>query len=200
MFLTILALNYPMVFYKSEIIQMLISVITISLAFSLAIMQSFPIILLTVGLGFILHEVAHKLVAIRFGCKAFYKMWVEGLVLAVFLAVITGGRFIFAAPGAVYIFKHGLTRRENGLISIAGPATNIALAFIFLFIMFIPALSELGAWGFRINLFLAMFNLLPFPPLDGSKVISWNPAVWFMAIAVSGAFLFFPEQMLSLFI
>jgi Zn-dependent protease len=187
-----------MAFYKSEVIQMLISVFTISLAFSLGFLVSFPLIFLTVGLGFILHEMGHKLVALRFGCKAFYKMWVEGLVLAIIFAIATGGRFIFAAPGAVYIYKPGLTRKENGLISLAGPMTNVLLAFIFFFLMLTPALQEVGAWGYRINLFFAMFNLLPFPPLDGSKVITWQPSVWFIVMAVAAVLFFFPQVLFNL--
>jgi Zn-dependent protease len=187
-----------MTFYKSEIIQMLISVITISLAFSIGLLVSFPLVLLTVGLGFILHEIGHKLVAIRYGCKAFYKMWVEGLVLALIFALATNGQLIFAAPGAVYIYKQNLTRRENGIISLAGPMTNIILAFLFFYVTLLPGLEILGAWGFKINLFLAMFNLLPFPPLDGSKVITWNPALWFITIALAAVLFFFPQAIFNL--
>ena len=189
-----------MAFYKSEIVQMIISVITISLAFSLGFLLSFPLILLTVGLGFILHEIAHKMVAIRLGCKAFYKMWVEGLILAIVFAIATGGRFVFAAPGATYIYKPNLTRRENGLISVAGPLTNVVLAFLFfpLALGTQPFLKELGTWGFRINLFLAMFNLLPVPPLDGSKVVGWNPTLWFLVIGTAAVLFFFPQVLLGL--
>jgi Zn-dependent protease len=190
-----------MTFYKSEVVQMIISVITISLAFSLGFLLSFPLILLTVGLGFILHEIAHKLVAIRLGCKAVYKMWVEGLVLALVFAIATGGRFVFAAPGATYIYKPNLTRRENGIISVAGPLTNVVLAFLFfpLALGSQTFLQELGTWGFQINLFLAMFNLLPVPPLDGSKVIGWNPTIWFFVIGTAAVLFFFPQVLLGLF-
>jgi Zn-dependent protease len=189
-----------MVFYKSEIAQMLISVLTISLAFSLGFLVSFPLVLLTVGIGFIAHEIGHKIVALRFGCRAVYKMWVEGLILALVFAFATAGRFIFAAPGAVYIYKPGMTRRENGLISLAGPLTNVALAFVFFFLILTPApfLQQLGAWGFKINLFFAMFNLLPVPPLDGSKVMSWNPSVWLIVMVVSAVLFFFPQVLYSL--
>ena len=190
-----------MTFYKSEIVQMIISVVTISLAFSLGFLLSFPLILLTVGLGFILHEIAHKLVAIRLGCKAVYKMWVEGLVLALVFAIATGGRFVFAAPGATYIYKPNLTRRENGIISVAGPLTNVVLAFLFfpLALGSQTFLHELGTWGFQINLFLAMFNLLPVPPLDGSKVIGWNPTIWFLVIGTAAVLFFFPQVLLGVF-
>ncbi|MCD6434530.1 MAG: site-2 protease family protein, partial [Candidatus Diapherotrites archaeon] len=46
-------------------------------------------------------------------------------------------------------------------------------------------------WGAYINFFLAFFNLLPVPPLDGSKVIVWNKFVWLITIAVAGFASFF---------
>jgi Zn-dependent protease len=188
-------------FEKTELVHMLISVITVSLAFSIPFFISFPLVFATVGLGFLLHEIAHKITAIRFGCVAVYRAWMEGLVLAVLFAFATGGRFVFAAPGAVYIFKPFLTRRENGLISVAGPAMNILLAMGFALFMLIPntTMQLIGAWGYTVNIFLAFFNMLPIPPLDGSKVLGWNPAVWFLVIALAGVGFFFKEAFLGVF-
>ena len=62
-----------------------------------------PSLLVAVGLGFVLHELAHKFVAVRYGFYAEFKMWLEGLIFALFTAFILG--FVFVAPGAVYI--HG---------------------------------------------------------------------------------------------
>jgi Zn-dependent protease len=45
--------------------------------------------------------------------------------------------------------------------------------------------------GARLNLWLAAFNLLPFPPLDGFKVFSWKPAVWALVALPSLALSFF---------
>ena len=183
--------------HKTELIHILISVVTISLAFSInpfgktfISLGTFSVVLLTVGAGFILHELAHKLIAQKYGCIAGYKMWVEGLVLALFMAVFTG--FVFAAPGAVYIYKQGLTRKEDGHISIAGPATNILLAT--LFALLIPSgnsfAAAVGVVGFQVNSFLALFNLLPIPPLDGSKVFRWNKTAWAAIIALSAVMVF----------
>jgi Zn-dependent protease len=175
--------------HTKELIDIVISVVTISLAFSLTFqLGSFPLVFLTVGMGFILHELAHKMVAIRFGCIAVYRMWIEGLILAVFMALAF--RVVFAAPGAVYIYKPHLTRHEDGMISIAGPLTNIILAFIFLYCMLLPGLQMLGWFGFQVNIFLALFNLLPIPPLDGSKVFLWSKVAWlvFFALALAGVF------------
>jgi len=179
-------------FSRTEVIHITISVITISLAFSLPFFLSFPVVFLTVGLGFLLHELGHKFVAIKLGCVAVYRAWMEGLVIALIFAFATAGRFVFAAPGAVYIYKKGgLTLREDGLISIAGPLVNVLLAFFFLWFFIGTKLIEIGMWGFRINMFLGAFNMLPIPPLDGSKVIRWNKAAWGLVffIALIGSFI-----------
>jgi len=174
-------------FYRGEIFDLFVSFFTISLAFSLFAInfgnyQLIPIIFLAVGLGFVVHELSHRFVAIHFGCHAFYKAWTMGLVFALMMAVITGGRFIFAAPGAVYIYKANLTRREDGIISLAGPFSNFVLSilFVFLYVLLpqIAFIKALASWGFTINIFLGLFNLLPIPPLDGSKVAAWSFKVW----------------------
>jgi Zn-dependent protease len=177
---------------RTEFIHILISVITISLAFSLAFIQSFPLVFFTVGLGFIMHEMGHRAVAKRFGCIAQYRAWMEGLVLALIMAFATGGRFIFAAPGAVYIYKPGLTRRENGMISAAGPMMNILLGVFFLWFFMGTSFPEFAQWGFKVNMFLALFNLVPFGPLDGAKVLEWNRTVW--------AIMFIPLLFLNFFL
>lgn len=150
----------------------------------------FIIMLIAVGAAFIFHELAHKAVAQRFGCWAEYRMWDTGLIIAFFLAITIG--FVFAAPGAVYIQSgHAvITRRENGLISVAGPAANLVLALLFLMLTFAGGIFGLLGWiGFRINVFLALFNMIPFPPLDGSKVMEWDRKVWAVVVVTASILL-----------
>jgi Zn-dependent protease len=146
----------------------------------------FAIMLVAVGAAFIFHELAHKAVAQRFGCWAEYRMWDTGLIMAFLLAVTLG--FVFAAPGAVYI-QSGyapITRRENGLISLAGPVANLGLALLFLMLAFGGGVfGLLGRIGFIVNTFLALFNMIPFPPLDGSKVMAWDKKVWAAVIVTA---------------
>ena len=141
--------------------------------------------LLTVGVGFLLHELAHKVVAVRFGQAAEFRADYGMLGLAV-AAGLAG--FLFAAPGAVYHRGH-ITARENGLIALAGPATNLGLAAVFLPLTAFPGfLGAVGTLGVTINLLLAAFNMLPFGPLDGRKVLAWS-RVAFVAAFVPSAIL-----------
>lgn len=147
---------------------------------------TFSIALLTAGLGFIGHELAHKFTALRYGCWAEFRAWTWGLTMALVFALVSRGNFIFAAPGAVYItpiarpfgWGNETSRKETGLISLAGPMANIALAVIFLLLIEFGRFLEFSTLGYGVNLWLAAFNLLPFSPLDGQKVFSWNRLVW----------------------
>jgi len=142
--------------------------------------------LATVGVAFLLHELAHKVVAVRFGQVAAFQADYAMLFLAV-MSALAG--FLFAAPGAV-VHRGRITARENGLIALAGPVTNIGLAAVFLPLMlFGPGLLGLvGQRGVSINLLLAGFNMIPYGPLDGKKVIGWSKSVY-LAVAVPSVLL-----------
>ncbi|NWG09360.1 MAG: site-2 protease family protein [Nitrososphaerales archaeon] len=180
-------------FSWTEFQHLLIAWLALGLAFSISTIGSlglftmfFMISLLTIGAGFIGHELLHKFVAQRYGCYAEFRMWPMGLILALAFAVLSGGRLIFAAPGAVYItpMLYDITKRENGIISLSGPMANVFIALIFLsFAFYNGLLGEIGSLGFYINALLAAFNLIPLPPMDGYKVFMWNKFVW-AALAV----------------
>jgi Zn-dependent protease len=196
-------------FSREEIRDIIIAVIALTVLYSLSITQPIgwsienltfflPISFVAVGLGFILHELGHKVVAQRFGFLSEFRRWDYGLILGL-LTVPLG--FMFFAPGAVYFGYYGrmVTVEEEGKISLAGPVVNIILALIFLAsILFIrPSLSLSNAGtmyivlltlvlGFNVNSYLALFNLLPIPPLDGSKIVQWNLPIYLLALAFSG--------------
>jgi Zn-dependent protease len=126
---------------------------------------------LTVGVAFLLHELAHKVVAIHYGQVAEFRADYTMLALAVG-AGLAG--FLFAAPGAVY-HRGYLNERENAFIALAGPLTNVALAVAFFPLFLLGGfLGEVGQLGVTINAALAAFNMLPFGPLDGRKVRNWS--------------------------
>ncbi|NYZ77993.1 site-2 protease family protein [Candidatus Micrarchaeota archaeon] len=145
----------------------------------------FAIVFLTIGLGFILHELAHRFVAMRYGAHAEYRAWTLGLFLAIVLAVTVG--FIFAAPGAVYIFGR-VNRKQNAMISLAGPVTNLVLAGVFIALS--PFLGAVSAIGAQVNLWLGLFNMIPFFPFDGQKVAAWDWRIWLAVFLVFILFFF----------
>jgi Zn-dependent protease len=152
------------------------------------------IALLTVGIGFILHEMAHKFTAIRYGFWAEFHKDNSMLLVAVVLASLVG--FVFAAPGATVIYSNtadgrGLSREQNGRISAAGPVVNLLLCIPFAALLVISGglsslsgniLAQIGLAGIQINAMIAAFNMLPISILDGNKVFSWNIPVFLVLI------------------
>jgi len=140
---------------------------------------------ITVGLGFLLHELAHKFLAQRYGCIAEFRAFDTMLMLALVMSFFG---FILAAPGAVFIHGNVNTAR-NGRISAVGPLVNIILGLVFfvLLVTFIAAsahklLIDLAFYGLSINGWLALFNMLPFWQLDGTKVLKWNKKIYALMV------------------
>jgi len=168
-------------------------------AMDIDVISTFIILLFAIGIGFIAHEMAHKWMAIRYGAAARFVLWPQGLLL-MFLLALLPFKFIFAATGAVYIFKPYISKKENGIISAAGPAMNLALCVVFLAVLLvapalkislIPIISAICKFGIQINSFLALFNLIPFAILDGKKVKDWNWQIWAGLVVISFVFMFF---------
>lgn len=154
---------------------------TINNIFSVSFGIMFLVSLFTAGIGFLFHELAHKIVAQRYGCLAEFRAFDQMLYLAVGLAALVG--FIFAAPGAVMIAGQ-ITRKENGIISAAGPLTNFVLGSAFLGLMFfLPSFDFIFSIGFQINFWLGLFNMIPFWNFDGKKIWNWNNYVWLGMVA-----------------
>jgi len=180
---------------RDLIISMVIITVLFAYIFSGRTLPSFSLIVVTfiaVGLGFILHELAHKFVAMRYGFWAEYRLWVEGLIFAIITAALG---FLFVAPVAVYIHGENISREQNGKISASGPATNLILAgLFFLLLYYFPSgelVTTIGVLGFYVNSFLAMINLIPISMLDGAKIIRWNPIIWVVMAGITGVMVFY---------
>ncbi len=183
-------------FSKTELKDLLKAWVIISLAFSfllsqfsslMAVASMFIVSSLTVGIGFLFHEMAHKIVAQKYGCWAEFRASNSMLLLSLVMSLFG---FLIAAPGAVLI--NGIVdRKSNGKISLAGPLTNIILALAFLALSFIVPLSmsSLAGYGFKINVWLALFNLIPFGIFDGAKIIAWDNKIWAVCLIITLALL-----------
>jgi len=184
-------------FSRTELIHLLISICVLTIAFSLLITRNnilngllegfkpdilpYGIFLSFLGIitAFIFHELSHKFMAQKHGLWAEYRMFPKGLFLALILGIFTP--IVFAAPGAV-MFMGGSKYHETGRIAMAGPLANIIFAFatfpLFFFVFFGTQIGAILGFICFINAILAVFNLLPFGPLDGVKIVRWNATVW----------------------
>lgn len=154
------------------------------------VLQLVAIAALAALTGFVSHEMAHKISAQRGGYWAEFRLSPIGLLVSVLTAA---AGFLFAAPGATMI--GGMANlRDWGRTSLAGPATNFVYALIFLTGAF--ASARVPGWTYLSTIFLFLayinglfsaFNMIPFGPLDGAKVLRWSGPVWVVCFVTFGA-------------
>ncbi|PJC54081.1 MAG: site-2 protease family protein, partial [Candidatus Levybacteria bacterium CG_4_9_14_0_2_um_filter_35_21] len=141
----------------------------------------------------ILHEIAHGFVADRLGdptARLLGRLTLNPRnhidpvmsILLPLLLIFSGSPVIFGAAKPVPVDPFNLKegRKDLAIVSLAGPLTNVIIAIIagfiikfsFIFGSFAPIAEVLLLIVVQINLLLAIFNLLPIPPLDGSKIFS----------------------------
>ena len=138
-----------------------------------------------------LHEAAHGWVASKLGdhtARMMGRVTLDptkhidpiGTIAIPLVLLLSSSGFIFGWAKPVPINFNALRNGKNGMIwvALAGPGANIVMAICWLFVMIIAinmnitVLIEMGRIGILVNCVLAVFNLLPIPPLDGSRVIS----------------------------
>ncbi len=158
--------------------------------YAVAVVVGAPIALV---LGLALHEFAHALVAYRLGDLTPVRdgrLTINPLahfdIFGTLLILLAG--FGYGRPVMVNPYNFRIDRRIGmGLVALAGPVTNVLIALVFgLSLRLLFAVNDgfdfrqPGATDFVIaifslivsfNLALAVFNMIPFPPLDGSKVL-----------------------------
>jgi Zn-dependent protease len=182
---------------QNEMIDLLLAWGGTSLAFAIAlsggnVFQGMFVTLiivsaLTCGLGFVVHELAHRVVARSYGAEAHFASN-NGMLVISLLVAFTG--FFIAAPGAVYPRGH-LSQSQMGLVALAGPVSNLVLAAIFLLLSLILGGLSLPFFvilllniGYTINAWLGLFNMIPVDPIDGGKIIRWNKVAFGITVAV----------------
>ena len=177
--------------------QLLLSAIVLIIAFSLrALVRGDYVgaiaLALAVAIGFVFHELSHRRTAIKLGYIARYRLWPTGLLLALLLSIITLGRVVFAAPGAVVIYPRfhwmPVSRSDYFKIAASGPLANIVIGLLSYLALHLPLTLPVYIillYIAYVNLFLALFNLLPIPPLDGYTVFRYSIKYWMVLFIVA---------------
>jgi len=157
------------------------------IAVSIAVLgfHPYPFTLVDAGLligvitGFLVHEFSHKVVATRSGLKAGFVADAYGIALT----VVSGALPIkILAPGYVMITGPWYMERAFKKSVAAGPASNIMVSAVALIAGLLagsgtPWRSLLISTS-SINAWFALFNLIPVPPLDGSKILRGGQRLW----------------------
>jgi Zn-dependent protease len=151
------------------------------------------------------HEVAHGFVAYKYGDPTAKMMGrltlnpiahidpVGTIIVPLMLFIFSKGTFIFgtAKPVPVNFYNLRHPRRDSALVSAAGPATNVIIAFLSILLLvliskisivfnssafigqkIILPLYKMLQYSISFNIFIAAFNLLPVPPLDGGRIVT----------------------------
>jgi Zn-dependent protease len=144
--------------------------------------------LLGLAIAIILHEVAHGYVALQLGDPTAYyagrltlnpikhvDLW--GTIIIPLLLIVSGTGFVFGWAKPVPVNYYNLRAGKWGpvLVALAGPATNLVILLIAGTLARVApvdtSLPALLTWIALINGVLMFFNLIPVPPLDGSKIL-----------------------------
>jgi len=185
----------------SALLVMAVGLSSAPLFFKASILNLHPGILIVSSLifvlVFILHEIAHKLVAQHYGLWAEFRLVLFGVLLTL-ISIIPLPMFKIISPGAVMIA--GFADKEIvGKTAIAGPATNLILAMISLVLYsFLPSpFLEAALMSVAFNAWIASFNLFPIGVLDGWKVFRWNKIAWTLVFVPSIILTIFTLTLLS---
>ncbi|MDE2312246.1 MAG: site-2 protease family protein [Patescibacteria group bacterium] len=149
----------------------------------------------------IVHEVSHGLMAEQLGDDTAREQGritlnpiphidpIGTILVPLLIFFGSGGRFWFGAAKPVPVNFHNLKNPKSGmaLVSLAGPLSNFFLAVLFVVPIKLHLTNSVSypilLMGIYINLLLATFNLVPIPPLDGSKILaSFLPDEWLYKI------------------
>lgn len=162
---------------------------------NLTLIQRIVVWILPVVFAITVHEVAHGWVAKKFGDNTASQLGrltlnpikhvdLVGTLLLPGLLLITGTGFIFGWAKPVPVDPRNFTnpRRDMAIVALAGPVSNLLMALFWALLARIGVTINIeavslpliyaGAAGISINLVLALLNMLPIPPLDGSRILT----------------------------
>ncbi len=132
-----------------------------------------------------------KIYALHIGYSIEYKMWIYGILASLILCFASNGSIYFLAVGGFMLymmpghrlgyFRYDINYFSMGVVALIGPLANILLALFFKIFSFLP--SPLIQKAMLFNALIAIFSMLPIPPLDGSKLLYASRPFYVFALA-----------------
>ena len=151
---------------------------------------------LLVGITVFVHHASQRLMALSLGFYAEQKLWWHGLIISLILVLLTNGyvKFLAATSTIIHLlpmhrlgaFRYGPNISSIMKVSLAGPVGNIFFSAFVKSLEWVNLLPhDFAERLFVMNLWFAAWNLLPIPPLDGSKLLYYSRLTYmFMAASL----------------
>ncbi|MBI2135504.1 M50 family metallopeptidase [Candidatus Woesearchaeota archaeon] len=147
--------------------------------------------ILIVALAVLVHESAHRVIALIGGYRAEYRVWWYGLMFGLILTIVSRGKIWFLLPGGFIVdilqrhrlghFRYGINYWIVGIIAFMGALANLLLAMIFKILMYIPYFqgNPLLEKVVLVNVIYAIMSLLPLPGLGGINLLYASRITYF---------------------
>ncbi len=177
-------------------------------------LMEMPLVLVMVFFSVVCHEIAHGFTAYKLGdptasragrlsFNPIVHIDLFGTIILPAMLILTKSPFLFAWAKPVPVNPAYFRDRKKGmmLVAMAGPATNLAIAIVLSGVLQLAGgilpefFARTFAWVSLINIMLMVFNLIPIPPLDGSRIVARflkGKALWhYMKLERFGMFIVF---------
>ena len=186
-------------FSRQELLDLLLGALVLGFVFSFRDwgFGKFSIAVLIALLSILFHVVSQKIIALKVGFHAEYKIWWTGLGIAMILAFISNGStWWILVPGGVSFSlmaglrlgrsRYGLNYFPMGMVGLVGAISSIVLATIFksIDLWFLGGSSVIFNSIFIFNLAYAVGSMLPIPPLDGHYLF-YSSRLWYVFLFVT---------------
>jgi len=146
--------------------------------------------MIIVTLAVLVNNSVQRISALQVGIRVEYRIWWYGIIIGLILVFASNGSLWFLAAGGIVFhhlaahrlgfFRYGLNQKVMGVVSFLGPLSNVGLAVIFKILLLIFPTNILIKKAIIVNLWYAIFNMLPIPPLPGLNTMFFSRVVYFL--------------------